>query len=159
MREQNRAYTLFLKWIGFRQAAIDIESDERYAGKSSYNFKRKINMAAQFITAQSNKPLFLSIRVGMILAFISFLFIIWQVVKYFFTDHVVSGWTSMIVSMYFLGGVMLIFMGVLGVYIGYVFNEVKQRPLYIVRTVLNKDMLKDGENANEQIGANAEYRP
>ena len=156
MREQNRAYTLFLKWIGFRQTAIDIESDERYAGKSSYNFRRKISMAAQFITAQSNKPLLVSIRLGAILALFSILYAIWQAFKYFFTDHVVSGWTSMIVSMYFLGGVMLIFMGVLGLYIGYVFNEVKQRPLYIVRTVLNKDEVKKGTSINEQTGANAE---
>lgn len=141
MREQNRAYTLFLKWIGFKQTAIDIEADERYAGKSSYNFRRKINMAAQFITAQSNKPLFLSIRVGMLLAILSFLFIIWQILKYFITGNVPSGWTSTIVSLYFLGGIMLVFMGVLGIYIGYVFNEVKQRPLYIVRDVVNRDRI------------------
>ncbi len=154
MREQNRAYTLFLKWIGFRQTAIDIESDERFAGKSSYNFKRKISMAAQFITAQSNKPLLVSIRLGVILAVLSILYAVWQILKYFFTDHVITGWTSMIVSMYFLGGIMLIFMGVLGLYIGYVFNEVKQRPLYIVRTVLNPSNERNGEGPKEQADTN-----
>lgn len=138
MREQNRAYTLFLKWIGYKQAAIDIVSDERFAGESSYNFARKINMATQFITAQSNKPLLLSVRLGFLLAGLSFAFIIWKIVVYFATGDVPSGWTSMIVSLYFLGGIVLIFLGVLGIYIGYVFNEVKNRPLYVVRSIVNK---------------------
>lgn len=154
MREQNRAYTLFLKWIGFRQVAIDIESEARYAGESSYNFKRKINMAIQFITAQSNKPLLLSIRLGFGIAILSFLFIIWQVIKYFGTGDVPSGWTSMIVSLYLLGGVILIFLGVLGIYIGYVFNEVKQRPLYIIRSIINKD----ANNTKGNIQGNTQYK-
>ncbi len=143
MREQNRAYTLFLKWLGFRQTAIDVEADERFAGKSSYNFRRKIRMAAEFITAQSNKPLLFSVQLGFLLAGGAFLFIIWQIIHFFVTGDVPSGWTSMIVSLYLLGGVLLIFLGVLGIYIGYIFNEVKQRPLYVVRTVLNKEEMKD----------------
>lgn len=140
MREQNRAYTLFLKWIGFKQTAIEIESDARFAGKSSYNFKRKINMASQLITAQSNKPLLFSVRLGFIFAALSFLFIIWKVIAYFATGDVPSGWTSLIVSVYLLSGIILMSLGILGIYIGYIFNEAKGRPLYIVRTILNKDV-------------------
>lgn len=143
MREQNRAYTLFLKWLGFKQTAIDIEADERYAGKSAYSFRRKTRMAIEFITAQSNKPLLLSVRLGFLLAMGSFVFMIWQVINYFTTGDVPSGWTSTIVSLYLLGGLILIFLGVLGIYIGYIFNEVKNRPLYVVRTVLNKNDAKE----------------
>lgn len=143
MREQNRAYTLFLKWLGFKQAAIDIESDERFAGKSGYNFRRKIKMATEFITAQSNKPLLFSVRLGFIFAIGSFIFILWQVIKFFTNGDVPSGWTSTIVSLYLIGGLILIFMGVLGIYIGYIFNEVKNRPLYVVRTILNKKEMRE----------------
>lgn len=152
MREQNRAYTLFLKWIGFKQTAIDVEADARFAGESSYNFRRKISMASQFITAQSNKPLMFSIRLGFLIAGLSFLFIIWKVIVYFGTGSVPDGWTSTIVSLYFLGGVILIFMGVLGLYIGYVFNEVKHRPLYVVRTMLNKETVtQDQKNEEREV--------
>jgi len=139
LSEQNQDFSLFLKWIGFRQTAIDIEADMRYAGESSYSFSKKINMAIQVITAQSNKPLILSVKLGFLIAGCSFLFGIWKMIVYFLTGDVPSGWTSVIVSLYFLGGVILIFMGILGIYLGYIFNEVKNRPLYIVRTVLNKE--------------------
>ena len=137
MREQNRAYTLFLKWLGFRQTSIDVEADERFAGESSYSIRRKIRMASEFITAQSNKPLLLSVRLGFLLALGAFIYILVQVIKYFVTGDAPSGWTSMIVSLYLLGGLILISLGVLGIYIGYIFNEVKNRPLYVVRSVIN----------------------
>lgn len=137
MREQNRAYTLFLRWLGYRQVAIDIEADVRYEGKSSYNFKRKIAMATQFITAQSNKPLMLSVRAGFFCATLSLLYILYRVVLYFVHGSVPTGWTSLIASIYLMGGIILISNGVLGIYIGYIFNEVKARPLYVIRSKLN----------------------
>lgn len=143
LREQNRAYTLFLKWLGYRQTAIEIQSDARFEGKSSYNFKRKINMAAQFITAQSNKPLLFAAKTGLFIAIVSFLFAIVKVIQFFFTSEVPSGWTSLFVSLYFLGGLILFAIGIIGVYIGYIFDEVKRRPIYVIRTVLNKDQKKE----------------
>ena len=139
MREQNRAYTLFLKWLGYKKTAIDVEADARFEGKSSYNFRRKINMATQFITSQSNKPLLFSVRVGFFLALVAFVFGIVKMVQFFVTGNVPSGWTSLFVSLYFLGGLVLIALGVIGIYIGYIFDEVKHRPLYVVRTIVNKE--------------------
>ena len=139
MREQNRAYTLFLKWLGYKQTAIEIQSDERFEGKSSYNFKRKINMATQVITSQSNKPLFFSVKVGFAIAILAFIFAIIKIIQFFVTGKVPSGWTSLFVSVYFLGGLVLLAIGIIGVYLGYIFDEVKQRPIYVVRTVLNKE--------------------
>ena len=139
MREQNRAYTLFLKWLGYRQCSIDVEADERYAGKSSYNFSRKTRMALEFVSAQSNKPLFFAIRIGFLCALLSFLFIIWLIIHYLISGDVPSGWTSMIASLYFLGGLIMMFIGIVGTYIGYIFNEVKHRPLYVIRKVINKE--------------------
>lgn len=137
MREQNRAYTLFLRWLGYRQTAIELEADKRLEGKSSYNFRRKASLALQIITSQSNKPLLFAVKGGFFFAFLSFAFLTYQVIRYLVSGDVPTGWTSQIVSTYFLGGLILMAIGVIGVYIGYIFNEVKRRPLYVVRTVLN----------------------
>lgn len=148
MREQNRAYTLFIKWLGYRQTAIDIEADTRYEGKSSYNMKRKIGLAAQLITAQSNKPLMFSVTFGFIIAAFALLFFIYTIIAYFFKGSVPIGWTSIVASIFFLGGIILIAIGVLGIYIGYIFNEVKHRPLYVVRSV-KKQTINEEEEKRE----------
>lgn len=150
MREQNRAYTLFIKWLGYKQVAIDIDSDVRFEGKSSYNLKRKLKMASQFITAQSNKPLQFSVFVGFLIAFLAVLYAMIRIVLYMVTGNVPEGWTTLIVVICFLSGVILSSNGILGIYIGYVFNEVKQRPLYVVRSVINPH---DKENIKKAIGA------
>ena len=143
MREQNRAYTLFIKWLGFKQTAIEIEADKRFEGKSSYNMRRKISMATHFITSQSNKPLLFSVRIGMISALFSFIYLIYEIVKTLMGGTAPTGWTSTIVSLYFLGGMILMAVGITGIYIGYIFNEVKGRPLYVVRSILNERKEKE----------------
>lgn len=137
MPEQNRSFTLVLHWLGYKQTTIDFEADPRFAGESSYNLPRKIKLATQMITSQSNKPLLLAIRLGFLISILSFLYILWKIIVYFTTGDVPDGWTSTIVSMYFLGGILLQFMGILGIYIGNIFDEVKHRPQYVVRTELN----------------------
>lgn len=144
MREQNRAYTLFIKWLGFRQIAIDIDAQERYEGKSSYNLRKKIKMAFEVITSQSNKPLMLSVKAGFIIAMLSLVFIIIVVVRKLMGADVSIGWTSMIASIYLMGGILLCAVGVVGVYVGNIFNEAKNRPLYVVEECLN-DTQKDEE--------------
>lgn len=118
MREQNRAYTLFLRWLGYRQTAIELEADKRLEGKSSYNFRRKASLALQIITSQSNKPLLFAVKGGFFFAFLSFAFLTYQVIRYLVSGDVPTGWTSQIVSTYFLGGLILMAIGVIGVYIG-----------------------------------------
>ena len=144
MREQNRADTLFLKWLGYKQTAIDVEADVRYEGKSSYNIRKKTKMALEFITAQSNKPLRFSVGAGFFFAAVSFIYMIIRVVIYVITGSVPQGWTSLIVVVCFMGGIILVSNGVIGIYVGYIFNEVKRRPIYVVRTVLN------GREENEE---------
>lgn len=139
MREQNRGFTIFLKWLGFKGAAIDIPHEKRAAGKSSYNFRKKLKMAESFITAQSNKPLRFSIYLGFIMALISFLIIIYYVAKFFIFGNVPAGWTSLIASVYLVGGIILMCMGIIGMYIGNIFDETKKRPLYVLQEKLNLD--------------------
>ena len=135
MREQNRAYTLFIKWLGFKQATID--ADARFEGKSSYNFRRKIKMAFEFITSQSNKPLLFSVKAGFVIAMISFIYIFSLVIRKLAIGNVDIGWTSVIASIYLIGGILLCAIGVVGIYVGNIFNEAKKRPLYVVAEKLN----------------------
>lgn len=142
MREQNRAYTLFIKWLGFKQATIDADADARFEGKSSYNFRRKIKMAFEFITSQSNKPLLFSVKGGFIIALISFVYIISLIIRKLVIGNVDIGWTSVIASIYLIGGILLCAIGVVGIYVGNIFNEAKKRPLYIVAERLNGEKVE-----------------
>jgi len=138
MRDQNRAFILFIKWMGYKQAIIDIDHAERPCGKSSYDLRRRTRLAFEIITAQSNKPLILSIRIGFIFALLSFMYIAHLILRYFLTGVSLTGWTTIVVSIYFMGGLILMDLGLIGLYLGYVFNETKARPLFIVRnTVIN----------------------
>lgn len=137
MREQNRGFTIFLKWLGFKQSSIDVAHDSRAEGKSSYNFRKKIKMAIEFITAQSNKPLRFAMNIGFLMALLSFCILFYYIIHYFISGAVPVGWTTLIVSIYFIGGLILMTLGIVGLYIGNIFNESKHRPLYVVRDVLN----------------------
>lgn len=145
MREQTRAYTLFIKWLGFRQTEIDIDADARYEGKSAYNFKKKMDLACNLITSQSNKPLVMSIRLGMCCAFGSFLFVFYQIARYFKLGNIPIGWTSVIASIYLMGGLILIALGILGIYIGNIFSETKHRPIYVIKDVIQAQNIKENQ--------------
>jgi dolichol-phosphate mannosyltransferase len=135
LREQNRSYPLFINWLGFKRTNLDIVHAQREEGKSSYTLEKLINLAIDSIVAQSNKPLRLSIKFGFFIAFFSFIYAGWLVIKYFLFGISVEGWTSMMVSFYFIGGLLFANMGFLGLYIGKIFDETKDRPIYIVKDI------------------------
>lgn len=137
MREHNRGYTMFIKWLGFRQTAIEIEGDERFSGTSSYSFGKKLSMAAELITAQSNKPLRLSVNAGFLIALLALIFLVVSVVRRVLFNDIAMGWTSLICSVFLMGGLILASIGVVGIYIGNIFTEVKHRPLYVVEREMN----------------------
>lgn len=142
MRELHRAYVIYIKWLGFKQTAIDVEHDARKEGKSSYNFKKRIKMAGEILTSQSDKLLKLTVGMGFFITVCSLIAIIAIFIRHFFM-HVatVSGWSSTIVSIFFMGGLMIMCIGVVGIYVGNIFMQVKERPLYVIRTVLNEDIM------------------
>lgn len=137
MREQNRAYTMFIRWLGFKQTAIDMPADERFEGKSSYNLKRKLKMAFEIITSQSNKPLLFFCKLGFVSAFLALIYIIYLVFREIILGDVLVGWTSIVASIYLMGGIILCAIGVVGIYVGNIFNEAKNRPLYVIDECLN----------------------
>lgn len=158
LREQNRSFPLFMKWMGFRTASVNIEHAERFAGKSSYSLSKMINLAIDGIVSQSNKPLKLSIKFGFLVSFVSFLYGLYLMYRYFFLFQPVQGWTSVMVSMYFIGGLIFANFGILGLYIGKVFDEVKNRPLYIIRETVGLDVEEEARDAEQTRGGKIDGR-
>ena len=134
-KEQNRSYALFVNLVGFKRADIDIVHASREIGKSSYTLSKLINLAIDGIVSQSNKPLKLSIKFGFLVSFIAFIYALWLILRYILYGISVEGWTSVMVSIYLISGLIFLNLGFLGLYIGKIFDETKNRPLYIVDEV------------------------
>ena len=133
MRERNRSYPLFIHWLGFNVGFVDVEHAERFSGKSSYTFSKLMNLAIDVVISFSNKPLKLSIKFGFIMSLLSVFYGLFLVIRFFVYDIPVQGWTSLMVAIFFLSGLILANMGILGLYIGKTFDESKNRPLYIIK--------------------------
>ena len=144
LKEQNRVYSLFANWVGYKKIEIDIEHAKRPEGKSSYTLYKMINLAIDSIVSQSNKPLRLAIKFGFILSLLSFLYGAWLIIRYYVFSIAAEGWTSVMVSIYFIGGLMFANMGMLGLYIGKIFDETKDRPIFLVQ-----ETTFDDENEKE----------
>jgi len=140
-REQNRSFPLFVKIAGFKRTQIPVEHDDRLYGKSSYNFSKLVNLAIDSIVAHSNKPLRLFIQFGFFIALGSMFYALWLVLSYFLYGDIAEGWTSLMVSMFFMFGLLFGILGILGLYIGKIFDEVKRRPLYIIQETVNLEPL------------------
>ena len=132
LRENNRCFPLFIKWMGFNTTYVDIKHSSRKNGKSSYNFRKLINLAIDIIVSHSNKPLKLSIKFGFILSVFALVYLLYLIIRSFYLD-VPLGWTSIMAAIFFIGGLIFANLGLIGIYIGKIFNEVKNRPLFIVK--------------------------
>jgi polyisoprenyl-phosphate glycosyltransferase len=133
MREENRYIRGLISWVGYRQYGLLYERDMRYAGKTKYTFKKMIKFALDGILSFSDKPLKISAYLGFIFTIIAFLMGIRIIIdKIRYPQTLISGWSSLILAVLFMGGLQLISLGILGLYIGRQYREVKTRPLYIV---------------------------
>lgn len=133
MREQLRFFGGLVQWIGFPTASIQVEHAERFAGESSYTFAKLWKLASETIIAYSDKPLRLAVRFGFLMAFLALCYGIYILGRGLFYGSPIPGWSSLIVSLYFIGGIVIGILGILGIYLGKTFDESKKRPLYIVR--------------------------
>lgn len=147
MRELHRAYVMYIQWMGFKKASIDVQHHERFAGESGYNLKKRMNMAIEILTSQSDKLLRIMFRTGICVSALSFIAVIITIIHHF-TSVAPSGWASTISVMFFLGGLIIASIGIVGIYVGNIFMEVKKRPIYIVRDILNgkTDKVKSYDN-------------
>ncbi|MBP3322962.1 MAG: glycosyltransferase family 2 protein [Clostridia bacterium] len=123
--------------IGFKSSKVFYERHERFAGESKYPLKKMIAFATDGITSFSVKPLKLISNLGIIISFLSIIALIYALVSYL-TGVAVPGWTAIIASIWLLGGIQLFCMGVVGTYVGKIYNEVKQRPRFLIETHLKK---------------------
>lgn len=138
MGDYRRYYPLMNQWVGFKTTKIDVNHDERTDGKaSSYSIRKRIDLAVSTAVAFSTKSLRLIVYFGFIITFIAILLALSLVVKTIVTGIDVSGWTTLFVSMWFIAGIMICVIGIVGVYIGSIFDEVKRRPPYIIDEKLN----------------------
>lgn len=137
MQEKLRFFGGHLQWLGFPTAYIDVQHCARHEGKSSYTFRKLLNLAIDTIVAYSDKPLRLSIKAGFIMACFSFFYAIYVIYRKFILGIPVEGWTSIMVSLWFLGGLIIANLGIIGIYMGKIFNETKNRPLYVISKRIN----------------------
>ncbi len=139
MREQLRFFGGMVQWMGFPTASIEVEHAKRHEGQSTYTFGKLWKLAAETIIAYSDKPLRLAVRFGFLMAMLAFCYGLYIIVRSTFYEVPIMGWSSLIVSLYFIGGIIISILGVIGIYLGKTFDESKKRPLYVVRRVTSDD--------------------
>jgi glycosyltransferase involved in cell wall biosynthesis len=132
MPERHRYISGMRAWAGFRQIGVEYDRDARYAGKAQMSFGRLVELALDGIFSFSQAPLRMAVYIGLASAGVSFLGGTFVLYEKLFTDRAILGWASTIVSIAFLGGLILMTLGIIGEYIGRIYDEVKQRPLYII---------------------------
>ncbi|MGF7068751.1 dolichol-phosphate mannosyltransferase [Priestia megaterium] len=133
IQEKNRFVRGLVSWVGFKQIAVEYERDERLAGESKYPLKKMLKLSMDGITSFSYKPLKLASYAGVTLSGIGFIYLLVVMYLKLFTDSTITGWSSLIVIQLFFSGIILIILGMIGEYIGRIYDETKNRPLYIVR--------------------------
>ena len=137
MRDSIRYFPTMSQWVGFKKTKIFVKHSKRKEGKSSYNLRSLFALAFNNIIAFSTKPLKLFVKFGFFIVLISVLFAIYYVVEYFRGNINVIGYTSLIISIWFLSGIIILILGVVGIYVGKTFERVKNRPNFIVQEKIN----------------------
>lgn len=132
MPEQNKFLRGQIAWLGYSQTSIFFERDERKFGETGYPFSKMLKFALDGITGFSDVPLQFVTKTGIFISFISFLVILYAIFSHFILERTITGWTSLIISSMFIGGVQLISVGIIGEYISRINKNVQNRPLYIV---------------------------
>jgi polyisoprenyl-phosphate glycosyltransferase len=137
MREQLRFFPASLNWMGFEVGSIVLPHHNRPSGKSSYTYRKLLRLAGNTIVAHSQVPLKFTALVGLVIAALSFVAGITIVARVLIWGASVTGWASLIVAVFMIGGVQIFLTGVVGLYVGKCFEEAKRRPLYFIRSTSN----------------------
>lgn len=142
MRESNRYTKGMYCYVGFRKKGVPFKQEERAAGTTKWNFFKLFNLAVEGITSYTSAPLRMATVVGVVIALLALLYLVYVLIKAIAVGDPVAGYPTIIVSILFLGGLQLLFLGILGEYIGRIFIETKRRPVYFIREI-------DGEKVRE----------
>ncbi len=136
--DYHRYYPLMTQWVGFKTAKVDVDHAVRNDGKkSSYSMKKRIGLAVTTAVSFSTKSLRLIVYFGIVITFMAIMGATALVIKTLVMDEPVNGWVTLFVSMWFIAGIMIMVMGIIAVYIGSIFDEVKHRPSYLIAEKLN----------------------
>ena len=135
--QQARAFGQIVGLLGFKLGFVDVEQDESARGGSSYTLRKLLSHSFNIIVSSTNKPLRMAVGLGFGMSSISFLLALYNLIAKMVGIIQVSGYTTTIFSIWFVGGLLLFVMGVLGLYIGKIFDQVKGHPLYVVRDEVN----------------------
>ena len=135
--ENARFYGSTIKWLGFKVSSIDASHGKRFQGKPSYTLRKRFKLASDIILAFSDRPLRMAIGLGITISLLSILMVIWIVIGVYSWGFTVIGWPSLVAAIFFSTGIILIVLGIIGVYLGQIFREVKSRPLYIISETTN----------------------
>lgn len=132
MPEQNKFLRGQIAWLGFKSSEVLFDRDERKHGKTGYTFNKMLKFAMDGITSFSDKPLRMVTTLGLTFSFVSFLIILYAIYSHFILDKTITGWTSLIISSTFIGGIQLLSIGIIGEYMSRINRNVLNRPLYII---------------------------
>jgi dolichol-phosphate mannosyltransferase len=157
MPERNRYIRGLRAWVGFRQTAVDFDRPGRFAGEAKYTFRKSLGLAVNGVISLSKAPLRIATWFGLLVSVTSFVLAVAFVIEKLTVGFEIRGWASTVVIMLFLGGVQLLTIGIIGEYISRIYDEVKQRPLFVVRELDNLDPSAVPEES-ELDGAEAGFR-
>ena len=138
MPERSRFFPLMVHWTGFRAARVPVKHAKRVHGGSSYNLRKLIRLGLDIILSYSDKPLRLVVKLGFVVSVIAVLIAGISVYRYFSNDITVAGFTSVMASIWLLGGMLLSSVGVVGLYVGRIHLDVKRRPVYVVQSTVGR---------------------
>ncbi|WP_339204033.1 glycosyltransferase family 2 protein [Paenibacillus sp. FSL K6-3182] len=147
LKEKNRFVRGLVSWIGFRQTMVEYEREERFAGETKYPLKKMISFAIDGITSFSYKPLKIATYVGFTLSITSFLYLLVVIFQKLFTGTTIAGWASIVAVNLLFNGIILMLLGIIGEYIGRIYEESKNRPLYIVREAQGFPAKEDNQSS------------
>jgi dolichol-phosphate mannosyltransferase len=139
MPERHRFLRGMTRWVGFPQATVPYDRDARFGGRSKYTFRAMLKLAIDAIVGFSSFPLRMASMLGMLLAFLGGIYFLYVIGVRLFTDSAVEGWTSVVGVVLVLGGVQLACIGIIGQYLGRMYDELKNRPLFVVQEDTNRD--------------------
>ena len=131
-RESQRNTKAMFSWIGYKKKEIFYDRDPRLAGETKWNYRKLINLAIDGITSFTTAPLRIATIVGLFVSVLSFLYIAYIVIRPLFGVVTIAGYSSTLAVVLFMGGVQMLFLGIIGEYVGRIFNETKNRPLYLI---------------------------
>jgi len=137
MKESARSFPSLVHFLGFKRTTFDVKHAERFEGTTSYTFSKLLHRSSDVILSNSNKPLKLTVKLGFYISFMSFLLALYNIIAHYTGVIKVAGYTTTVFSIWFVGGLILLVLGIVGLYVGKIFEQVKERQIFIVSKEIN----------------------